>query len=633
MTTVAGAVVTIDGDSSGLVGALQKGEKGIADVKQESRKLSDQLKEVVDDADRAAGALVQKIGGPTAIKAIAGVGVAVGAAKELVGAFMESSEKLFQSYGDEGKRVWEQTEKGLFAVKGAFAEALLGGRDLNENAERMNALLGATKVAVDLLLSPVKLLAEAMWALSNNTRNQTAYQTDLMNIQDRYNTAINQQTAALKLSNEQYNVMIGNVDHMLISKQEEAAIDLKTALDRIEINRAEIREAKEFRANAEADRRAALVQADLLQSGLASKLAAAEHELTVVNDGVKQSQEDIVARAREMLLADAVFQRNLYQAQATERQQAYAEAAKMTAEEEQRDRDQLTRRENLIQAYEELRTYGEGGRSLPSLTPAPKVDTGAAAAAKGAIDETVYVLDLLNGKYQLLTQTQADTILATETMLGESSNRLVEMKRSEYEEMQRIAVDHDLAMVAIETERQQHAEEAAAANADAFGAAMAAISRAQVAAKVEADSEIWRVDKQTKTLMFDLAVSQNAKMVAMSIAANKSMAEVARAAIGNVISGLGDKAMMEAGEAAVAGNFAQASGYAVVGTTMYTVAAALGAQKKPNAGPPTERQQPVQNYAYNLRIDAAFADSESISRRFAQMQEGARQRGLIAGAA
>ena len=90
-TTVAGAVVTIDGDSSGLVGALQKGEHALEGVKQESAKLSDQLREVTDSADKAAGALVQKIGGPAAIKAIAGVTAGLAAAKQVTDTFLDSA--------------------------------------------------------------------------------------------------------------------------------------------------------------------------------------------------------------------------------------------------------------------------------------------------------------------------------------------------------------------------------------------------------------------------------------------------------------------------------------------------------------------------------------------------------------
>lgn len=585
MTTVAGAVVTIDGDSSGLVGALQKGEHALDGVKTEARKLSDQLREVTDSADIAAGQLIEKFGGPQAIKAIAGVTAGLAAAKQVSDTFLDSAESLFKSFGDEGVKVWDEVEKSLFAVKGAFAEAVLGGGSMEEMGAKLKVMFETVADVVNFLLAPVRLLANIFWALRGDT-------DDLTGATDRYNTALGQ----------------------TITLQEQAS---KTAI-------AQSINVKQLYAQALADlgyqeiaaQDAALQSADNYQAGLQEALGkAASTASKILAEGAIYVQderdrfEDII-----LSLEESPEQMRL----------AYGALAKAGMIEEIKQIEVLRQARDAALA----RAKGKG-----TAEPAAQVGGGAAAAAKGAIDETVYVLDLLNGKYQLLTQTQADTILATETMLGESSNRLVEMKRSEYEEMQRIAVDHDLAMVAIETERQQHAEEAAAANADAFGAAMAAISRAQVAAKVEADSEIWRVDKQTKTLMFDLAVSQNAKMVAMSIAANKSMAEVARAAIGNVISGLGDKAMMEAGEAAVAGNFAQASGYAVVGTTMYTVAAALGAQKKPNAGPPTERQQPVQNYAYNLRIDAAFADSESISRRFAQMQEGARQRGLIPGAA
>lgn len=585
MTTVAGAVVTIDGDSSGLVGALQKGEHALDGVKTEARKLSDQLREVTDSADIAAGQLIEKFGGPQAIKAIAGVTAGLAAAKQVSDTFLDSAESLFKSFGDEGVKVWDEVEKSLFAVKGAFAEAVLGGGSMEEMGAKLKVMFETVADVVNFLLAPVRLLANIFWALRGDT-------DDLTGATDRYNTALGQ----------------------TITLQEQAS---KTAI-------AQSINVKQLYAQALADlgyqeiaaQDAALQSADNYQAGLQEALGkAASTASKILAEGAIYVQderdrfEDII-----LSLEESPEQMRL----------AYGALAKAGMIEEIKQIEVLRQARDAALA----RARGKG-----EAEPAAQVGGGAAAAAKGAIDETVYVLDLLNGKYQLLTQTQADTILATETMLGESSNRLVEMKRSEYEEMQRIAVDHDLAMVAIETERQQHAEEAAAANADAFGAAMAAISRAQVAAKVEADSEIWRVDKQTKTLMFDLAVSQNAKMVAMSIAANKSMAEVARAAIGNVISGLGDKAMMEAGEAAVAGNFAQASGYAVVGTTMYTVAAALGAQKKPNAGPPTERQQPVQNYAYNLRIDAAFADSESISRRFAQMQEGARQRGLIPGAA
>jgi aspartyl-tRNA(Asn)/glutamyl-tRNA(Gln) amidotransferase subunit B len=55
---MARTVAEIDGDSSGLVGALDKGRDGMAKMEASGKKLSDQLKEVADKADQAAGAIV-----------------------------------------------------------------------------------------------------------------------------------------------------------------------------------------------------------------------------------------------------------------------------------------------------------------------------------------------------------------------------------------------------------------------------------------------------------------------------------------------------------------------------------------------------------------------------------------------
>ena len=60
---MARTVAEIDGDSSGLVGALDKGRDGMAKMEASGKKLSDQLREVTDKADQAAGAIVEKISG------------------------------------------------------------------------------------------------------------------------------------------------------------------------------------------------------------------------------------------------------------------------------------------------------------------------------------------------------------------------------------------------------------------------------------------------------------------------------------------------------------------------------------------------------------------------------------------
>jgi hypothetical protein len=160
---MADTVVTIGGDSTGLQGAFKDAGKSAGTVKVEAKKLSDQLKEVADDADKAAGALAQKLGGPGAIKAIAGIGAAVGIAKAGVEAFLDSSEALFKSYGDEGMKVWDETEKSLFAVKGAFAEAVLGGGSMEEMGARLKGIFDGVKRLLDGILLPIKLVTAAFY--------------------------------------------------------------------------------------------------------------------------------------------------------------------------------------------------------------------------------------------------------------------------------------------------------------------------------------------------------------------------------------------------------------------------------------------------------------------------------------
>ena len=212
----------------------------------------------------------------------------------------------------------------------------------------------------------------------------------------------------------------------------------------------------------------------------------------------------------------------------------------------------------------------------------------------------------------------------------------MEMSREDFANMERYADSvylNDIELNEKRLEAQAEYEKKSQAGTNAFQAAFNEAREKLLAEEEEAEKKKAANILKAKQVVFDLTITQNAKMLAAAIVAEKSASDIARAAMGNVASGLGDLAMIKSGTYAAEGLFPQAAGMALVGTTAYTIAGLLGADKKAIAGPPTERAQPVQNYAYNLRIDASFADSESISRRFAQMQEGARQRGLITAAA
>jgi len=588
MSTVAGAVVTIDGDSSGLVGALQKGEKGLADVKQEADKLSDQLREVTDAADVAAGALVKKLGGPGAIKAIAGVTAGLAAAKQVSDAFLDSAENLFKSFGDEGVKVWDDVEKSLFAIKGAFAEAVLGGGSMEEMGERLKIMFEAVKDVVDFLLIPVRAFASLLWLLRGETDN-AAEATDRLN-QSMIETGEAQAKAAAAMAartqdiNQLYTQALNDLGYQQIAAQE-----------------------------------ASLKSADAYQSGFQDLLGQAATKAAKILSEGKIYVQDYRDAVEEVVLG--------LEDSPEAMMKAYGALAAAGLEEE------IQKLEVLRQAREQALAKSRGELQQAATG-------GGGGAPPAMVDAMLKVTELADGTLKILTDAEAAALEAAAEAAGSNMTTVIEIKRSEYEQLEQMKADHDFAMLGIQTatDNAKLAQEAkvAAERADSAAKAKAELEAAQAEADAyaaeRADGRL-KMDKKTAQQVYEVTVATNAKMIAASIAANKSMSEIARAAIGNIISAIGDKAMMEAGEMAAAGNFVQATAMAAAGTTAYAVAATLGAQKKPNAGPPTERQQPVQNYAYNLRIDAAFADSESISRRFAQMQEGARQRGLIAGAA
>jgi hypothetical protein len=124
------------------------------------------------------------------------------------------------------------------------------------------------------------------------------------------------------------------------------------------------------------------------------------------------------------------------------------------------------------------------------------------------------------------------------------------------------------------------------------------------------------------------------KQIALGKLSAKAAADMARSQLGNVIIGLGDKAMAEAGILA-AGLNPMAIPMAAAGVTAYAIGNAMMPTAKPTGTTPaTEKAEAsapaaTNNYAFNMRVDSVFADGESVARQFAMMQESARARGLL----
>jgi len=184
------------------------------------------------------------------------------------------------------------------------------------------------------------------------------------------------------------------------------------------------------------------------------------------------------------------------------------------------------------------------------------------------------------------------------------------------------------------------------ANAKAYADGIAAVvarARAEEAAKAaeeKAAKDKKLADEQAdydarKAMALDLfQVKAKLLVQEMAIGKNsfKSMADMARKAIGDAISAKGDEAMAQAAIYAAAFN-PQAIPMAAAGVAAYAAAAMLGSSAKKSASSTPAAVAPVQaapvNTSFNLRVDAAFADGESIARQFAMMQRNAQARGLV----
>lgn len=597
---MAKTVAEIDGDSSGLVSELGKAKKAMGDLGGEGKKLTDQLKQVADDADIAAGKLINRLGGPDAVKAIGAVGIAFTGAQAVIGAFMDSSEKLFQSYGDEGRKAWEDTEKKVFAVQGAFAAAVLGADDLSTSTERMNTILGLAKNAADLLFLPIKLLSDSLWTMGDNVERVGDLEKENIDIDNKYAAAIQLTNKSTADMNVQFETLLKNLGEVLYSKQQIADIELKSNLAAIDAMILNNDESRQFRANAAADAAAARVQAEAVEAAFEGKMKAARTELEAEGDGRRRalvSVQEVRARAKEMLLADKDFQVALRAQQQAAREQAIAETAKMTEEEKKRNEDLLTMRENTAQRAAEIGVFGTGGGSKG----------GSKGPGKSAEDEAKEAQALFEANNKLERQLADEALKELITRLdAEASAKEAAMQRVN-DFAKKMEEEHDAEI---------HARgELTVAEQEERNAAMLASVKDRVG--------------QELTLYAQTAVKQS---IIGKLSA-KEAAEMARKQLGNVIMGLGDKAMAEAGIMAAALN-PLAVPMAAAGVAAYAIGGALSADKKAaGSTPATEKAEsaaPAQtNYAFNLRVDSVFADGESVARQFAMMQESARQRGLL----
>lgn len=609
---MADTVVTIGGDSSGLQDAFKDASKSAGTMKVEAKKLTDQLREVGDEADKAAGAFVQKLGGPGAIKAIAGIGGAVGIAKAGVEAFLDSSEALFRSYGDEGQKVWDDTEKSLFAIKGAFAEAVLGGGSMEEMGKRLKSIFEGTKTVVDTLLTPVKLLAQAFWGTSD------AAQESAKGLQD-YNDAVARQaaqSAAAKQNVEDYTKLIwsltGQTEKLTQATNDAARADGRKRLAAIAAE------------EAEADHRAALA------TTAAAQLSIEQKALEALNTAKRLSNRAWSGEEEQAFMKMAVsgMTADTYE-QARKRLAAFSKERAAEA-------NAITESMAQLDAFEKKQAAAAAAPPVVHRV-APVKTTG----ETGPTDPMVYARTYAEGLKEL-TKEQADAIAASEKAYGDSSTSILTMKRSELDKLLAMEADgHRQAEAAKKASLEKQAKDLddwwakEDAADDARKAAQKAKDDAEAAHQIELARQVAEAKKAEMAKLgadlYVLAVNNSAKMLAVDLQDKEKSKTAAQRATAAVVQGLGDMAMVKSGLAAAAGNFGEAAAFSAVGTLAYAAAAKLAPSEKTKTTPPAAATNgpSTTNVSYNLRVDAAFADGESVARRFAEMQQGAQRRGLI----
>jgi hypothetical protein len=580
------SVAILDGDSSGLVGAIDDAKGAMTKLEAGGKKLTDQLRDVADEADKAAGALVNKIGGQTAIKAIAGVTAGFAAAQTALGAFSSSMAAYAATQGAAGQQAMADLDAALNELQGQLFTAVMGTDDMGEAMDTVVTVIKAATVVVQALLFPLTALTTGIRNFATESDGATTKQRELMEAEREHAKAVDALSTSVVTLNQKYKDIEGSLIQLLGTKKEAALFDLQASTDKY---LAYVQEAEALQFTRE-----------LIAGNRAADRAEADQRLVnLAKDGEETRQ---VMELTEMgLAADA---QALAKRFIKEREVALDNA-----------RD-AARQKELARIREENKGMDEQkNRAVAGLKEMEKRRQ-----------------DILSGR----------TVIAENTPNRTGSNApAADGEPVAVEETSEAKMFREMGEY-MEKARKAQAEASAKAYADGIAAEVAAFRAAEAEKEAIrlAGIEKEKADEQAafefrKGLAEDL-FQVKAKLLIQEMMAGKSATKVAaamaRKAIGDAVSALGDKAMVEASIYAAAFN-PMAIPMAAAGVAAYTVASYLGSSaKKSSSGTPASaapaQAAPV-NTSFNLRVDAAFADGESIARQFAMMQQAAQRRGLV----
>lgn len=603
---MADLVVSIDGDSKGLVGSLQKADGAMGEMRDEARKLTDQLREVADEADIAAGEIINKLGGPGAIKAIAGVGIAFGAVKTGVETFIDSSERMFQSYGDQGRQMWDKVEESLRGVSGAFAEVSLGSGDLADKAARLQTMGEGVKAVWSALLTPVGSLIDQFSQMAVNVAGLTTREAELAAQYRNTTTAITQQANAYTIASQMMaDAEVIAMGLLGMDKQREAAAHRATQEKLIEARQTMQNTIVEREFNKE------LGISTTYYGSVPELLSKAGVSLDAFSD-IDKAAVDIMrssnlkAKEKEALITQVKIAYD----HITPAIEDYESAMAFATDSERESLDLVTKA-----AFQDKARPAQIG----AVTRAVKEHTTALT------DNIAKQVPVLDGWAQWLRRHYKEYADIT----AEEGEKLNDMF---FEMVSPSSLSDVISTIPGIGELYKAASDTAGEAADELKQRWTDATNATK----DATADATKAQEDSTKAAVEANVKQYGRLTAAVIAGEMDMADAARAALGNIIMAIGDSYAVKAGGAAIESPWLAAK-YAAAATVAYTAGAFLGATDKgqgdksnKNDTPATEAA-PAQatNVTYALRVDAAFADGESIARRFAQMQAAAQSRGLI----
>jgi molybdate-binding protein len=610
---MAKTVAEIDGDSSGLVGALDKGAQGMVKLGAQGKKLTDQLREVADQADVAAGNIISKIGGPGAITAIGGIGIAfagVGKALDAVGASMDS---FYNAQGDKGAAAMASITQAMDDLKGSLFTAVVGTDDLDEATATVIATLRIAKDVFELLLTPISSVTEAIRLSSDAYVTLGITAAEAIKQEKLFKEQVDFVTTANRLNKESVDQLIESLKTALFTKQQIVIMSQQEQLANIDAGIASIEQGARNRAAVEGEIAMARKR-DEMMGPMIERIAAA-HRKGVEESGYFITMQEARQRAIISIEKDGKFMAKVHEAENEVYAKAIAERTQLTAVEMQQRDTLLDARANREQEFAEQNLLATEGAPASNK---PKTGSGGPAKpTETAEEKEARELKAINDLR--LANTKGEQQLELEQMKWDDEQRDAKFEK-EKAAMERV------------TAFAQQMEDEAAAERKAKGILTA-----------EEEDALYQ-ERKAKALAYVQGLAgqeigvymQNAaKQLAIGKLSAKAASDMARSALGNMIIGQGDKAMVEAGIMAAALN-PLAIPMAAAGLAAYAVGNAMMPTVKPTAGstPATEKptdsgQAASNNYSFNMRVDSVFADGESVARQFAMMQESARARGLL----